>query len=636
MLTRISVLAILFTFLSATPLYPQYEYERVLSIPWGERRSEVGIRLESDGNYGPRSFDVSSALLYLLDSENRSVKVFEMGGQLQSAIIVPPFAEDIKVTGNQRIYVLHSGNSVSEFDGLGMLRGVFIIPDEIRCTSGIWTDQSGLTVRMSNGESSTILNGDRLEFRVHKDLISLPGYKSMHDSYYYTQKINRTLGKVSVFDSWSKPISSFNVSSEQNNLASIRFVGSDSVGNSYIDVESFAKEFPLTVNREIRQYSASGHLLNVIRLPRIYYSYMFNDVRVAANGDVYHMLSRENGIEIIRWRNFWRTAGEEVHIAEYPAEYCYELHYNNVHKGESSLDIVWKAGEIASVTRDEALQVADTYVMHAWTCDDVNLTHGTVTAPDGMKICSPEWIAVAQNTKVPYKWGGFQTLAQFDAGLISAKYAGDKFTSKDNGSNYCVGVDCSGFVSRCWKLTTHYSTSMMPQITMAYGSWDQMKKGDAIHKVGHVRMCVQNNPDGTLGVVEASGVDWRVSYRTYTYTQLTGYTPRYYVGMIDVPATVAKDDLPKGFVLEQNYPNPFNPNTRIEYQIARSDRVSLRAFDVLGREVRTLVDENKSAGTHAVDFDATGLPSGVYLYRLMVADGKHEMYISTRKMLLVR
>ena len=70
------------------------------------------------------------------------------------------------------------------------------------------------------------------------------------------------------------------------------------------------------------------------------------------------------------------------------------------------------------------------------------------------------------------------------------------------------------------------------------------------------------------------------------------------------------------FKLEQNYPNPFNPATQITYYIPVDSHVKLKVFNVLGNEVATLVDEEKPAGEYSVKFNASGLSSGVYIYRL--------------------
>ena len=99
--------------------------------------------------------------------------------------------------------------------------------------------------------------------------------------------------------------------------------------------------------------------------------------------------------------------------------------------------------------------------------------------------------------------------------------------------------------------------------------------------------------------------------------------------------TVSSVDISEGtpheYVLGQNYPNPFNPSTVIPFQLLSAGRVRLAVVDLLGREVRLLVDEQREAGSHTVAFDASELASGVYLYRLMSGG-----VTQTKKMLLLR
>ena len=93
---------------------------------------------------------------------------------------------------------------------------------------------------------------------------------------------------------------------------------------------------------------------------------------------------------------------------------------------------------------------------------------------------------------------------------------------------------------------------------------------------------------------------------------------------------------PKEFVLHQNYPNPFNPATIIQYSIADvgvgfSQRVKLTIFDILGREVATLVNEEQDPGNYEIEFNGSNLTSGVYYYTL-----KAGTYYNTKKMLLIK
>jgi hypothetical protein len=106
-------------------------------------------------------------------------------------------------------------------------------------------------------------------------------------------------------------------------------------------------------------------------------------------------------------------------------------------------------------------------------------------------------------------------------------------------------------------------------------------------------------------------------------TQITNASPTYTtlpnICLIITPTTGTENnmsEIPKVYSLAQNYPNPFNPVTKINFAIPKQGFVSLKVYDVLGREVSTLVNEIKQAGTYSIDFDASYLSSGVYFYRI--------------------
>jgi hypothetical protein len=86
-----------------------------------------------------------------------------------------------------------------------------------------------------------------------------------------------------------------------------------------------------------------------------------------------------------------------------------------------------------------------------------------------------------------------------------------------------------------------------------------------------------------------------------------------------------------GFMLSQNYPNPFNPVTVISYQLAVNSFVTVRVYDLLGQEAAMLVNEEKSAGSYTVRWDAAHFASGVYFYRLQAG-----VFSVTRKLLLLK
>jgi len=93
----------------------------------------------------------------------------------------------------------------------------------------------------------------------------------------------------------------------------------------------------------------------------------------------------------------------------------------------------------------------------------------------------------------------------------------------------------------------------------------------------------------------------------------------------------AEEQLPKEFQLYQNYPNPFNPTTKIEFDLPKQSKVTLKIFNLLGQEIADLMNKNLAAGKYSVDFNASNLPSGIYFYKLTT-----EQNIYTRKMLLIR
>jgi hypothetical protein len=104
------------------------------------------------------------------------------------------------------------------------------------------------------------------------------------------------------------------------------------------------------------------------------------------------------------------------------------------------------------------------------------------------------------------------------------------------------------------------------------------------------------------------------------------YTDTLLMTGIDYPKTNPED-----FLLFQNYPNPFNPTTNIEFRIPNPGLVSLKVFDVLGKEVAALVNEQKPAGNYEVKFDGSNLPSGIYFYQLKAGN-----FIDTKKFLLLK
>lgn len=127
------------------------------------------------------------------------------------------------------------------------------------------------------------------------------------------------------------------------------------------------------------------------------------------------------------------------------------------------------------------------------------------------------------------------------------------------------------------------------------------------------------DPSGNIFVTGGSSGDTTSSdYATIKYSQSIGIN-------------ILSNEIPGDFLLSQNYPNPFNPDTKIKFQIPEPGSVKLILFDVLGREVLTLVDEKLQPGTYETDWHASNQPGGIYFYKLIT-----ESFVKTQKMVLLK
>ncbi|MEO8447902.1 MAG: T9SS type A sorting domain-containing protein [bacterium] len=154
--------------------------------------------------------------------------------------------------------------------------------------------------------------------------------------------------------------------------------------------------------------------------------------------------------------------------------------------------------------------------------------------------------------------------------------------------------------------------------------------------------------------IQAMNLRWRNAVNPFTkitcYTGLNGtvlteiqdttLAPPVTGHFIDFPTGISPDPIssiiPTEFSLSQNFPNPFNPTTKIEYGLPVEGAVSMKIFDVTGREVMTLVNEIQTAGIHAVNFNGVNLASGMYFYRIEVQSVNDKKYEFTRRMVLIK
>jgi hypothetical protein len=149
---------------------------------------------------------------------------------------------------------------------------------------------------------------------------------------------------------------------------------------------------------------------------------------------------------------------------------------------------------------------------------------------------------------------------------------------------------------------------------------------------------VNNKEWNERGFITGHGTTTETQSYSFIDENLSGGKYVYRLKQIDFDGTFeySKEvevvvNVPEKFELSQNYPNPFNPSTKIKYQIAASNPVRLKVYDILGNEVATLVNEIQSTGNYEVTFDASSLSSGTYFYKLQAGS-----FVETKKMMLLR
>jgi hypothetical protein len=210
-------------------------------------------------------------------------------------------------------------------------------------------------------------------------------------------------------------------------------------------------------------------------------------------------------------------------------------------------------------TPEEAIATALTYTELEWMPDERHIRHGEDS--NGIKVHTPDttlsehgdrrgwWKPGIPAKGMAYKWGGFDTPESFLHGLREGKKAGDIANSykirldNDAISQESVGVDCSGFISRCWGLDEHVSTRDLPSISNPV-AWDDMLPGDIILKKGHVLMFAARRGDYVIGYESGPIPKWKVRRCAIPigYLKKDGYSPWRYKYMTP-PMPVIKEPL---------------------------------------------------------------------------------------------
>jgi hypothetical protein len=155
-------------------------------------------------------------------------------------------------------------------------------------------------------------------------------------------------------------------------------------------------------------------------------------------------------------------------------------------------------------TRTEVVEIAASFANHRWLPSKANVLHARDAA--GIQVHTPDrstgnpelWQPGKPSVGVPYKWGGFDSIESFERGVRTGKAAGDLYNAEKRRkggaavSSAAVGLDCSGFISRCWRLADKQSTSSLATLCKRLGSHTDLRAGDVLNQPGgHVVLFVR-------------------------------------------------------------------------------------------------------------------------------------------------
>ena len=478
------------------------QVNELLFVPWGEANNEVRHESYPGLHTGPLSFQVQESSITVFDTENKELKTFYGNGSFSSEKLTDPYIvdfyrsnDDLYLLTPQTIYVKNK-NATHLISALDDPRDMF---------SGIKMVNGSIQVSHQNAKvqcTPPALNkGQVSDITVTRTLPS---------------SLNVRIGSA---------LHTINIPE----IGSVDYIGSTPENDHYIYAETITSHAPLAVARQILLINNEGKVLATLHLPPQQYTYIFKEFSVGENGELYHMQSSKDGIHILEWT---MTDDDQLHTY-YPPAYSDAYHFNQFSEAEPQSELapflMKTTGD--AITRAEALSIGDEFVTHTWTATSANIgTTATVT--------TPSWIQVGPNTRVPYKWGGYNTIASFDEGIAAGQLAGDINTSVVDYGN-SVGSDCSGFVSRCWT-SGRYTTSSFYQTSTQLSSYNDLLPADATNKAGsHIRMVVEWTNDGKLVQIEetASGnPGWAARYYTWTLSQISDYVPIRYNNILNSSA----------------------------------------------------------------------------------------------------
>jgi len=519
-------------------------FEKVVSIPV----SEKGIEYVSDmtGTGGPDAFDVKGDKVYVVDNAHHRLLIYNrISGEYIEEVKLPEsiiWVSDISVDEKGNLYLLggsYNGNCL-----------VTITSGKIRISSLPDTQQRGSCITISGFGSDE--NGPYVVYADLKETRTL--------------KFGNGTDKTNNLDA-GKPESATVVEEKKGSLArdkarwKLNIQGMKRLGGQVITPDgevvtvAFPSQYQLGTNgymgtignivywklEDGKSYAIvgydkkTGEIERAIKIPLDVYSVIPEKGFLIEGNDVYVLIPSQENVYVLKVA-YWQSADEFIKELEGNHDNFKNSSGGNLNehaKSPATIDGDIKiTSSVVTVPRFQMISTAQSYQWHQWYCSKVNYDGSNLSASNRQYWQRPRFITNYNTNyyQVPYCWGGFSSLSGFDNEIQQGYAAGNVNTNAPGYIDKTTGVDCSGFVSRCWGLSRHYHTSEFPKIARQLNSYYELQQGDILLKnssgSGHVRLFYTSNSSGqfvvyesTISIVNGNYTD-RVISMGYTFNEL--------------------------------------------------------------------------------------------------------------------
>ena len=471
---------------------------------------------ETDIAWGPSAFSVAQdGSFWIADTIGNFLLHYDNTGNMLSKINLDEIDEPVVGVGDLEvtfsgIFILDIAAAIPKIIHL-TFNGSVIISYEIPQSLGLENGLSGIAIG-ENGELLIELeNGAQVYKLVDKNgeisQVLLNGYT--HNGRLYS--VPKSNDSKSKFIMVGNAIVKVEVT---NKLGGLHLNKVNSDGSFYITMEEVVSDPKIQVDQTVRYYSDAGKLLSQTRVPiKKNCTYVAHNIAIGTDKAVYTMTMRSDGVKIQRLRFFKSIK---------PILPTTLMNEEGIHNDTNRME---KTVTRSYITRDSILSNAGAYITNSKYLSTTNI-NGSCKGRSKPRSLSN----AGTYNSVAYDWGGWDSVSDYNSYMDSGYLAGDINNSVEECSR---GVDCSGFVTRAWGISSQkYSTSTLPNISKKLSSNSELKTGDILNKKGVHTVLFASSASNGNGIYDYESTTYsrvdRVVVMFSSWSRLNGYTPLRY------------------------------------------------------------------------------------------------------------